>query len=112
LENFDAIGRYRTKDGDRPVDATSEYADDNGGVIRLTGARDVAQFAIASPHGQRVFIEQLFHALAKPPVLAYGPDVLNRLRTSFVASGYNIQKLVIDIAEIAAFPHRGSMKNN
>jgi hypothetical protein len=33
---------------------------------------------------------------------AYGSDVMDRLRQSFVASGFNIQKLVVDIATISA----------
>ncbi len=35
-------------------------------------------------------------------MLAYGPDVLNQLRLSFVQSGYNVQKLLVDIVTVSA----------
>jgi len=102
LEHFDAVGRLRTKEGDRDIDAASDYITDDGDKVRLTGARDVAQFALSSEHAQEGFIEQLFHSVVKQPLLAYGPDVSDRLRQSFVASGFNIQQLLVDIATVSA----------
>src|SRR5262245_20972517 len=77
LENYDAVGRFRTSDGTRSIDAVSEYTTDDGSKVRLTGARDVAEFAVASDHAQNAFIEQLFHQVVKQPMAAYGPDVLD-----------------------------------
>jgi hypothetical protein len=102
LEHFDAVGRLRTRDGNRPIDAVSEYTTDDGDKVRLTGARDVAQFALSSEHAQDGFIEQLFHQVVKQPVLAYGSGVLDRLRESFVKSGFNIQQLLVDITIVSA----------
>jgi hypothetical protein len=102
LEHYDAVGRFRTRDQDQPVNAVSEYTTDEGRAIKLTGARDVAEFAVGSEHAQNTFIEQLFHSLVKQPIRAYGPDVPDRLRESFVASGYNIQQLLVDIATVSA----------
>ncbi len=104
LENFDAVGRYRTEDVGRAIDAASDYADDDHASVRLAGARDVAEFAIASEHANRAFIEQLFHHLIKQSPRAYGPDTLARLRDSFIASGYNLRSLMADIATLAALP--------
>jgi hypothetical protein len=105
LEHYDAVGRFRTKDGNRPVDAASDYTTDDGSVVKLRGARDVAEFAARSEHAQEAFIEQLFHQIVKQPLLAYGADTQDRLRESFVASGFNIQKLVVEIATTAALHH-------
>ena len=102
LEHYDAVGRFRTRDGNRPVDAASDYTTDDGKTVRLTGARDVAEFAVSSEHAQNAFIEQLFHQVVKQPMLAYGPEVLDQLRQSFHASGYNMQKLLADIATVSA----------
>jgi hypothetical protein len=112
LENYDAVGRFRTKDGDRPIDSVSEYTTDDGVVVRLGGARDVAEFAVQSEHAQNAFVEQLFHHLVKQPMLAYGPDVPARLRQSFVESGFNIRKLVRQIAAIAALHNVPPSANN
>jgi len=102
LENYDAVGRFRTHEKGRPIDAISDYITDDGATVRLSGARDLAQFAVNSEHAQKAFIEQLFHQLVKQPVRAYGPDTLDRLRSSFIKSNYNIQKLMVEIVMISA----------
>ena len=102
LEQYDAVGRFRTSEGDRPIDAVSNYTTDDGETIRLTGARDLAQFAADSEQAQNAFIEQLFNQIVKQPMLAYGPNVLNHLRQSFVESSFNVRKLLVDIATVSA----------
>jgi hypothetical protein len=102
LENFDAVGRFRDKDDNRPINAAADYTTDDGGIVRLKGARDVAEFAVKSEHAHNAFIEQLFSQVVKQPMPAYGPDVLNQLRLSFVQSGYNVQKLLVDIVTVSA----------
>ncbi len=102
LEQFDAVGRFRTSEHDRPINPVSEYMSDDGEKIRLTGAHDVAEFAIHSEQAQAAFIEQLFHHVVKQPMLAYGADTLNRFQKSFAASDFNMQKLLVEIATISA----------
>jgi hypothetical protein len=101
LEHYDAVGRFRTRENDRLIDTVSDYTTDGGETVRLTGARDVAEFAAGSEQAQNGFIEQLFHQVVKQPLLAYGPEVAKQLRQSFVASQFNVQKLLVDIATIA-----------
>lgn len=102
LEHYDAVGRFRTRDQDQPVNAESEYTTDDGKSVTLRGARDVAEFAVGSEHAQNAFVEQIFHSLVKQPLRAYGPQVQKQLRDGFVASGFNIQKLVVDIVTLAS----------
>ena len=80
----------------------SDYITDDNQTVRLGGARDVAEFAIASERANDAFIEQLFHHLVKQPVNAYGPATAEKLRQSFIASGYNLKKLLIEIVTLAA----------
>ncbi len=105
LEYFDAVGRFRTSEQNRPIDATGEFVTSDGETILLTGARDIAQMAIASDSALNTFIEQMFHQVVKQPICAYGFDVKNRLRESFVASDYNLQKLLVEIVVTSAI-HR------
>jgi hypothetical protein len=102
LEHYDAVGRFHTREGDRPINSNSEYTTDEGQTVRLAGARDVAEFAAGSEHAQDGFIEQLFHQVVKQPMLAYGPEVKSRLRQSFVASDFKIQQLLVDIVTTSA----------
>jgi hypothetical protein len=102
LEQYDAVGRFRTREGDRTIDPVSDYTTDDGRTIRLAGARDVAEFAAGSEHAQNAFIEQLFHQIVKQPMLAYAADLPDRLRASFVASDFNIQILLVEMATLSA----------
>lgn len=102
LEQYDPVGRFRSTDHDQPIDPASDYLTDDGQVIRLTGARDVAEFAIHSPQAQNAFIQQLFHHVVKQPLLAYGADTLEHLRQTFVTSDFNMQKLLAEIVTISA----------
>jgi hypothetical protein len=102
LENFDAVGRWRTKDNNKPVNAVSEFTTHEGMLVRLTGPRDIVNYVAANPGGHRAFIRHLFHHLIKQEPTAYGPKVLDDLQKSFAANGCNIQKLLVEIALVAA----------
>lgn len=102
LESFDAVGRFRTTDNNKPVDTSSELEIGNGKSIKLTGPRDVAEYAATSAEAHRAFIRQLFDHQGKQPADAYGPQTLERLRTRFVGSNYNIQELLVEIAKTSA----------
>lgn len=102
LEHYDAVGRFRTKEAGKTIDATAEYTTDDGKVVKLSGARDIAEFAVRSEHAQNAFVEQLFHQTVKQPVRAYGSDAQETLRRKFVESGYNIQNLLVEITTLAS----------
>ena len=102
LEWYDAVGRYRTEENGRPIDAASDYEADEGPTVRLASAADVAEFALSNEPAQRAFVEQLFHYLVKQPPAAYGSDTTARLRDAFVASGFNLRGLLAEIATRAA----------
>jgi mono/diheme cytochrome c family protein len=105
LEHYDAVGRFRTVEPtvekDRPIDATGQFTSPEGEVIRLTGARDLAEHAAASGEAHRGFVEQLFQHMAKQPAAAYGPETTDRLVKGFADSGYNIRKLLVEITKVA-----------
>jgi hypothetical protein len=102
LENYDAIGRWRTQDNNKPVNAVSDFATDEGDTVHLTGARDLVKFAAENPSGHRAFIHLLFQYSVKQAVNVYGPDELEDLRQSFTKSGFNIRKLLTEIATVSA----------
>jgi mono/diheme cytochrome c family protein len=102
LEWYDTVGRFRREDNGRAIDAVSDYLNDDRETVRLSGARDVAEYAIASERANDAFIEQVFHHVVKQPLMAYGPGTAVALRESFVASGYNLRKLLVEIVTVAA----------
>jgi hypothetical protein len=104
LENYDAVGRYRSEDNHKPVNALSDYTTPDGNVVTLNGPRDLAQLAVSSPDASRGFVRQMFHFTVKQPIAAYGPGALDRLAAGFVQSGYHIRQLFAAINTLGALP--------
>ncbi|MCG8584309.1 MAG: DUF1592 domain-containing protein [Pirellulales bacterium] len=102
LENFDAVGRFRTEEKGKPVDASSELEDLSGEVRKFSGAQELAALLIDSREAHMAFVDQLFRYMIKQPIRAYGHETRERLRSSFVESGYNIRELVLNIAVTSA----------
>ncbi len=101
LENFDAVGRWRTKDNNKPVNPVGELTTAEGKTVRLTGPRDIVNYVANNPSGHRAFIRHLFHHLIKQEPSAYGIATLENLQRDFAANNCNIQKLILDIAIVA-----------
>jgi Protein of unknown function (DUF1588)/Protein of unknown function (DUF1592) len=102
LEGFDAIGRVRAKDQDKPVDTAGRYLTKAGAEKTFAGPVELADFVATSPEAHAAFAEQLFHHLIQQPVRAYGPTRGEELRDSFTKSGYSIRALAADTAAGAA----------
>src|SRR5260370_6021434 len=73
LEHFDAVGRYRDKDHDKPIDSTGSYRTRAGNTVTVNGARELAAFIAGSDEAHEAFVEQLFHYIVQQPARAYGP---------------------------------------
>jgi cytochrome c553 len=108
LEEFDAIGRYRAIEVRggvaKKIDPAGSYLPREGPAARFRGARELALYVATSHDAQEAFVQSLFHALVKQPARAWGPDTLKLLRRSFVAGGFNVPRLIVDIMTVAALP--------
>ena len=102
LENFDAVGRYRTKEKQKPIDATGSYTTRSGKEVTFKDAGDLADFLVRSGDSHEAFVNHAFEFFVKQPIAAYGPETLDRLTASFRESGFHIRKLLAEIAVIAA----------
>jgi hypothetical protein len=102
LENFDAVGRWRTMENNKLIDAKGSFVTDEGTTVELESALDVAKFAVGSEAAHRAFVSQMFHHLTKQSPYAYGQDTLERLRRQFEEDDFNIQNLMVRIAALAA----------
>jgi hypothetical protein len=60
LEEFDAIGRYRQREKDRPVNAAGSYITKTGQVVKFHGVPELAAFLAKSEESQSAFVRQLF----------------------------------------------------
>jgi mono/diheme cytochrome c family protein len=108
LEHYDAIGRYRDREKNRPVDATGSYETRTGDRVQFNGVGELATFLAASQETHNAFVQQLFHYLVKQPIRAFGRKELTDLRGAFAAGGYNIRELMVEIMTSSALASRGS----
>jgi cytochrome c553 len=106
LESFDAIGRWRDKEKDRPIDATGHFVTRAGDQVRFNNVHDLAQFLATSDEAQEAFVAKLFHYTVRQPILAYGPDKLGELRRHFADNHFNMQRLLVEIVAQTALPGR------
>lgn len=98
LENYDAVGRFRTMEKEKSIDARGRYIDSSGREFEFAGARQLAEFLAASPDVHESFVEHAFHHCVQQPVFAYGPETLERLVGAFRQEQYHIRKLFAEIA--------------
>ncbi|HTN73938.1 MAG TPA: DUF1592 domain-containing protein [Pirellulaceae bacterium] len=102
LENFDAVGRYRSQEQGRPIDASGVYQSRTGELRELRGVRELASYLVASNETQAAVTQQLFQYLVKQPIRAYGPEALPELQRSLAANDFNLRRLMVDIMVLAA----------
>ncbi|MEM9016079.1 MAG: DUF1588 domain-containing protein [Verrucomicrobiota bacterium] len=98
LEHYDAIGRWRAKEQNKPINDDGILETDDGDRIEIKGPRDVAEYAANSPSAHEAFVRQLFHHVNKQPVLAYGHGTADELEDFFRNHGHNIRHLLVRMA--------------
>jgi hypothetical protein len=112
LESFDAVGRFRREEvaggTPRPIDASGSYVPREGDPVAFDGSRELAAFLVASPDCQEAFVQDLFHALGKQPVRAWGEEVLPNLQQEFAKNNSDIGHLLVDMMEVMARPASNS----
>lgn len=112
LENFDAVGRFRSKEKGKDIDPTGDYVDRDGNRVEFTGPAELAKYLTESPDAHRAFVNKMFQYFVKQPPAAYGPDTLDRLTSHFQSSGFNIRGLAVEIAVTVAMDAQESSLQN
>jgi hypothetical protein len=98
LESFDAIGRYRTTDAGKPIDASGSL-----GTVSFDGLPGLAAALAASPEAASCMVKHIYR-YATGSAQAQGEDVaVNNLVTSFAAEGYRLRALLTDIVTSEGF---------
>ena len=110
LENFDAVGKLREKDNNKPIDTRGNYLTRAGEVKSFNGARELARFLAESPDVHSAFAEQMFHHLVQQSIRAYGANRSAELGGSFAKNGFHIRQLAVEIVTGAALPDAGVKK--
>jgi hypothetical protein len=106
LENYDAVGAYRTMDAATPIDAAGELPSGE----TFSGSRELAAIIAAQPEFARCIVQKLYtYALGRPPSSESGhldPSTLEAISARFVERGYAFEDLVLSIASAPTFLQR------
>lgn len=99
LENFDAIGKFRTTDEGLPIDPSGEIVD----VGTFQGLSGMTALTRDMPELSRCWVRSLYrHATGH--LEAEGDELaLEQVDTAFVASEYRLKSLLIEIVASDAF---------
>lgn len=106
LEHFDAVGRYRTEEKGKPVNASGQYLTGSGARAEFAGARELAEFLANTEESQGAFVEQLFHHQIKQPIGAFGGGTRDDLLRGFAESDFDVRKLLVHLTTVAALAPR------
>ncbi len=100
MENFDAVGAWRTQDGDNPIDATGILVDGT----KLDGVKSLREALVRySDQFERVVTEKLLiYALGRGVEYQDMPMVRSIVRES-APSKYKFSSLILGIVKSPAF---------
>jgi len=102
LENWDAVGQFRTEEKNQPLNVRGRYVTRHGHEIQFRGAGQLAEAIVASRDAHEAFVRRAFQHFVQQPPAAFGPDTLDRMTDRFIRNDYNIRELLVDIAVTAA----------
>ncbi|KAA1258672.1 PA14 domain protein [Rubripirellula obstinata] len=111
FEQFDASGRFRLEEKDQAVDARGSYVTRDDETIRFDGVRELGDYLAGSQDCHHAFVEAAFEHFVKQPIAAYGPNLSSELTQRFVSAEFNVQQLIVWIAEIASNPLPNPLPN-
>lgn len=101
LENYDALGRYRTEELQQAVDASGQYITAGGERIEFRGARDLADFLVQSEEVRESIARQMFQYMIKQPIAAYGVEQAHSVQEGWVEEGHSLETLARNLVLLA-----------
>jgi uncharacterized protein DUF1592/uncharacterized protein DUF1588/uncharacterized protein DUF1585/uncharacterized protein DUF1595/uncharacterized protein DUF1587 len=105
LENFDAVGRYRTAENGVVIDASGELRLD-GVTASFAGPADLIDQIAASEQARNCYATQLFRFAAGKTEAAEDQCSLDVVQEAFTASGGDLREALVAITTTDAFRYR------
>jgi hypothetical protein len=108
LENYDAIGRFRTTDGDFPVDPSGELI----GGRKFADVKELKQLlkSTGSTKFARCLVENMLTYALGRGLEAYDYCTVDDIRHLLATNDYRIRNIIFGIVESRAFQYRGVAK--
>jgi cytochrome c553 len=103
LENFDAIGKWRDKDGKFPIDASGQLPDGRNFV----GAKGLADILMSNPNAfARAITEKMLTYALGRGLETYDRPAVNQIVAGMAANQYRFSGLVLGIVNSVPFEQR------
>lgn len=103
LENFDAIGAYRTKDGEHEIDASGEFADGT----KVDGPKELRSLILQRRDDfTRCLVEKMLTYAIGRGIEYYDRPVVERIVREMPEGDYKFSQLVTKIVKSEAFLQR------
>jgi hypothetical protein len=105
LENYDAVGRFRTKEGGFPIDPSGELI----GGRKFADVRELKSLlkTTAKKKFARCLVENMLTYGLGRGLQAYDYCTVEEIRERLADDDYRIHNIIIGIAESNAFQYRG-----
>src|SRR6185503_210726 len=110
FESYDAIGRFRTVDGNKPVDASGEIVRSMDLDGKFRGARELAEKLGASRQVHDCVATQWFRYAFGRFDSPGDTCSLAELRQSFMASGGDLRELLVALTQTESFLNRPALE--
>ena len=104
FENYDAIGRFRTEENGKPIDAMGGYIDTNGQSVEFRGVRPLADYLAKSPEVHRSMTRQMFQFFVKQPLPAFGIEESEKLHGKFSEGEFKWREVMRKVGELISTP--------
>jgi hypothetical protein len=102
FEEFDLIGRYRSKEGDQPIDARGEVMNtDVDGPF--TGPAQLAEKLAGSAEFRRCFVKQLWRFSEARAAAAGDDQEIDALARGFDQADHRIDELLVALVRKPTF---------
>jgi hypothetical protein len=103
FENFNAIGKFRTKDGGADIDVSGELP----GGIKFTGPKELRKILIGKKDDfARAFTEKLLTYAIGRGVEYYDKRSIDQIGAALAANDYRFSRLVVEIVKSDPFRMR------
>lgn len=105
LENYDAVGQYRTTENSVTIDASGKIP---GATDNVNGAVQLAQQLADSPQVQQCFAQHWVEYGFGRTLRGSSPEdacLQEKVNSAFSASGFNVKQLLLDLTQTTAFQY-------
>lgn len=106
LENYDALGGWRTQDNGFPVDAAATYVFEDGRSISFQNGLELSQQLAQAPEVHACYVRHLVEYLYGRDVNEGDAAVIDSLAQQSLEGGLTIREIVVRLVSLRAFRYR------